>query len=435
MKKILAFIMAIMMLLGSTAMAEFDPTIPTDQVTEVLFWHSFTGDNEAILTEQIAAFEAQYPYIDVNAQYIGGYNVIHTELASANAAGTGVPALCVINVPRLTSYAQDGLVEDLTPYIDAFAADINFDDFYPGMTDMMNNEGHQTALPFGQSGQIFYYNKTLLNEIGVSFPTKMEEMDAFLETVYNYTGKPVLAVHGTDNAYFYCMFTNMGAFMIDTETNTTGLENDAALNLIIKIREWVDKGWVKWVINDVGNTLTLDFTSGAVASILYTSSSYAGYKKKADNGENGVTFEVGIANQPYGAAGTNHQYVAGATLIIPANECNTEAQKAAAFQLACFLTAPTQQLAWATTSSYYVTRQSAATDPQYADAYNGLLGKLPEMASIDLNSYVAKTKHPLFDKCGDIFETYMSEIMTNGMDPTEGWELMCEEINDTLADQ
>ena len=183
MKKILAFIMAIMMLLGSTAMAEFDPTIPTDQVTEVLFWHSFTGDNEAILTEQIAAFEAQYPYIDVNAQYIGGYNVIHTELASANAAGTGVPALCVINVPRLTSYAQDGLVEDLTPYIDAFAAEINFDDFYPGMTDMMNNEGHQTALPFGQSGQIFYYNKTLLNEIGVSFPTKMEEMDAFLETV------------------------------------------------------------------------------------------------------------------------------------------------------------------------------------------------------------------------------------------------------------
>ena len=435
MKKILAFIMAIMMLLGSTAMAEFDPTIPTDQVTEVLFWHSFTGDNEALLTQQIADFEALYPYIDVNAQYIGGYNVIHTELASANAAGTGVPALCVINVPRLTSYAQDGLVEDLDPYIEAYAEAINFEDFYPGMTDMMRNGDHQTALPFGQSGQIFYYNKTLLNEIGVSFPTKMEDMDAFLETVYNATGKPVLAIHGTDNAYFYCMFTNMGAYMIDTETNTTGLESDAALNLIIKIREWVDKGWVKWVINDVGNTLMLDFTSGNVASVLYTSSTYAGYIKKASSGENGAIFEVGIANQPYGSTGNNHQYVAGATLIIPSAECNTQAQKNAAFQLICYLTNPTQQLAWATTSSYYVTRQSAATDPQYADAYNGLLGKLPEMASIDLNSYVAKTKHPLFDKCGDIFETYMSEIMTNGMDPTEGWELMCEEINDTLADQ
>ena len=61
--------------------------------------------------------------------------------------------------------------------------------------------------------------------------------------------------------------------------------------------------------------------------------------------------------------------------------------------------------------------------------------KLPEMAVVDLNSYVAKTKHSLFDKCGDIFENYMSEIMTNGMDPEEGWELMVEEINDTLADQ
>ena len=433
MKKLLALVLAMLMLVSTCAVAEIDPAIPAG--TEISFWYSFTGANETKLTEQIAAFEAANPDIKVNAQYIGGYNVIHTELASANAAGVGVPALCVINVPRLTSYAQDALVEDLTPYIEAFADEINFDDFYEGMTSMMNNEGHQTALPFGQSGQIFYYNKTLLNELGVTFPTKMEEMDAFLETVYNATGKPVIDVHGTDNAYFYCLFTNMGAFMIDTETNTTGLESDVALDLIKKLREWVDKGYINWVINDVGNTLLLDFTSGACASALYTSSVYASYKEKAEAGANGVTFEVGIANQPYGDYGTNHQYVAGATLIIPSAECNTQAQKNAAFKLAAFLTAPAQQLDWATTSSYYITRKSAATDPAYAEAYNALLEQLPETAVIDLNSYVAKTKHPLFDKCGDIFENYMSEIMTNGMDPVEGWELMVEEINDTLADQ
>ena len=435
MKKLLALVLALLMLMSTGAMAEFDPTIPADTVTEITFWYSFTGANETKLTEQIAAFEAANPNIKVNAQYIGGYNVIHTELASANAAGVGVPALCVINVPRLTSYAQDQLVEDLTPYIEAYADEINFADFYEGMTSMMNNDGHQTALPFGQSGQIFYYNKTLLNELGVSFPTKMEEMDSFLETVYNATGKPVIDVHGTDNAYFYCLFTNMGAFMIDTETNTTGLESEIALNMIKKLREWVDKGYIKWVINDVGNTLLLDFTSGACASALYTSSVYASYKQKAESGENGLTFEVGIANQPYGDFGTNHQYVAGATLIIPSAECNTQAQKNAAFKLASFLTAPAQQLDWATTSSYYVTRKSASSDPAYAEAYAAMLEKLPEMAVVDLNSYVAKTKHSLFDKCGDIFENYMSEIMTNGMDPEEGWELMVEEINDTLADQ
>ena len=346
-----------------------------------------------------------------------------------------MPALCVINVPRLTSYAKDGLVEDLTPYINAFAADINFDDFYDGMVDMMNNDGHQTALPFGQSGQIFYYNKTLLESLGLTFPTKMEEMEGFLEAVYTATDKPALAVHGTDNAYFYCMFTNMGAYMIDTETNKTGLESDAALDLIKKLREWVDKGYIKWVINDVGNTLMLDFTSGNVASCLYTSSVYASYKATAEAGKNGVVFNVGMANQPYGSTGNNHQYVAGATLIIPSADCNTQAQKNAAFKLISFLTAPAQQLDWATTSSYYVTRKSASTDPAYAEAYAAMLEKLPETASLDLNSYVAKTKHELFDKCGDIFENYMSEIMTNGMDPEEGWELMVEEINDTLADQ
>ena len=433
MKKLFAVVMAMMLLLSCGAFAEFDTTIP--EGTSFVFWHSFTGANEATLVAQIAEFEAQNPGIDVQEQYIGGYNVIHTELASANAAGVGVPALSVINVPRLTSYATDNLVEDLTPYINAFADEINFADFYDGMVDMMKNGDHQTALPFGQSGQIFYYNKTLLESLNLTFPTKMEEMDAFLETVYNATGKTVIDIHGTDNAYFYCLFTNMGCFMIDTETNTTGLGSDKALELIKKLREWVDKGYIKWVINDVGNTLMLNFTSGESAACLYTSSTYATYKQKAETGANGLTFEVGIANQPYGDYGTNHQYVAGATMIIPSADCNTQAQKNAAFKLICFLTAPEQQLEWATTSSYYVTRKSASTDAQYAEAYNNLLAKLPEMANVDLNSYVAKTKHELFDRCGDIFENYMSEIMSNGMDVEEGWEIMVEEINDTLADQ
>ena len=272
MKKLVALVLAALMLFACTALAEIDPSIPTDQTTEIVFWHSFTGDDEAALLAQIEAFQAEYPYIAVKPQYIGGYNDIHTELASANAAGVGVPALCVINVPRLTSYAKDDVVEDLNPYIEAFADQINFADFYDGMTTAMNNDGKQTALPFGQSGQIFYYNKTLLSELGVTFPEKLEDMDAFLKTVSEATGKPALEIHGADNAYFYCMFCNLGAYMIDVDTNTTGLDAEVALDLIKRIRSWVDAGYVKWVDTDVGNTLRLDFTSGATASVLYTSS-------------------------------------------------------------------------------------------------------------------------------------------------------------------
>ena len=87
MKKLLALVLAALTLLTGAAFAEIDPTIPTDTTTEITFWHSFNGDNEAVLTKQIEAFQTEYPYIKVNAQYIGGYNDIHTELASANAAG------------------------------------------------------------------------------------------------------------------------------------------------------------------------------------------------------------------------------------------------------------------------------------------------------------------------------------------------------------
>lgn len=433
MKKLFSLVLAAIMLLSCTALAEFDKTIPDG--TTFTFWHSFSGANEERLTAQVNAFMEENPGITVDLQYIGGYNAIHTELANANTAGTGSPALSVINVPRLTSYSKDKLVEDLTPYIEAFADEINFDDFYAGMTDMMNNGGYQAALPFGQSGQIFFYNKTLMNEIGVEFPKTIEEFGPWLKTVYDYTGKTVLDVCGNDNAYFYCLFTNADAYMIDVESNTTGLRSEAALNLIKDIRSWVDAGYIKWVDADVSNTLRLDFTSGECAAMLYTSSSYANYKKVAENGENGVTFEVGIGNQPVGISGRNEQYVAGATLIIPSSDCNTQAQKNAAFKLICYLTAPANQLDWVHTTSYYVTRKSASTDPQYAEAYASMLADLPEMEVLDLNVYVAKTKHELFDKCGDIFEQYMSEIMNNKGDVEENWEIMCDEIDDTLADR
>ena len=433
MKKLFSLVLVAIMLLTCTAFAEFDTSIP--EGTTFTFWHSFSGANLDVLQKQVDEFMVLNPGITVDLQYIGGYNAIHTELASANAANSGVPALCVINVPRLTSYSKDKLVDDLTPYINAWPDEINFDDFYPGMTDMMQNDGYQAALPFGQSGQIFFYNKTLMQEIGVEFPKTMEEFGPWLKTVYDYTGKTVLDVHGQDNAYFYCLFTNADAFMIDVATNQTGLNNENALNLIKDLRSWVDAGYIKWVDTDVTNTLKMDFTSGACAAMLFTSSSYANYKQVAENGENGITFEVGIGNQPVGISGRNEQYVAGATLIIPSNPCNTQAQKNAAFKLICYLTAPTQQLEWVHASSYYITRKSASEDPQYADAYAAVLADLPEMAVLDLNVYVAKTKHELFDKCGDIFEQYMSEIMNNGMDPEEGWEILCDEINDTLADK
>ena len=49
MKNLVALLLAALMLLACTALAEIDPSIPTDQTTEVVFWHSFTGADEETL--------------------------------------------------------------------------------------------------------------------------------------------------------------------------------------------------------------------------------------------------------------------------------------------------------------------------------------------------------------------------------------------------
>lgn len=426
MKKILAILLLAVLMLGllPTAMAETNPYLYDGSDVTITYWHSFSNDDYVgVINQIIEDFQAKYPNIHVNAEYIGSYNDIHTALASANAAGVGLPTVATINVPRLTSYAVDNMVDDLTPYFSANS--MTMDDYYDGMIDMMNINGIQTALPWGQSGQIFYYNKSVIcDQLGLTFPATWDEMDAYVNTVYEKTGKPAFSVVANDNAYFYCLFTNQNAFMIDGDYGTkTGLDTDAAKALIKQLQTWAQEGKIQWLYTDAGNTAKLNFTTGETMGVLYTSTLYGTYMKNSQ-------FEVGIALPPKGE--TQNHYVAGATLIMP--RLNDQMQKNAGFLFMEFMTHTEYQLKWAAATSYLPTRKSAVADTA---AYEEYLKGVPELRNIldHLDLYVAKTKSPLFDKCGDIFEDLMAQICNEGMDAEEGWQQLVDEINDCLSDQ
>lgn len=423
MKKFLSLTLALIMLLStSLALAEgidYSVTEPT----EVVFWHSISNDaNIDLLNTMIEDFESQYPLIDIVPEYIGGYNVINTELVAVNAAGVGLPGVAIINVPRLANYGQSGIVEDLTPYIEATNYDLS--DFGPGFIDAMNVDGMQVAMPFMQSGQIFFYNKTVCEELNIAFPDQWEDMEAYCRTIYDATGKPAFTVLGADNAYFYCLFCNVGAYMINDDGVTTGLDKPEALDLIKQLYDWKQKGYIDWLVTDAANTGRLNFVTGETMGLLYTSTLYNNYKETAEG------FEVGIALPP--KALTQYHFVAGGTLIMPAK--NDQKIKNAAWEFIKFLTGTKYQLDWAMSTSYFPTRLSAM---EPSEKYTQYLELLPEMKNVveHLEVYVKKTQHPLFDTCGDIFENNLAKIMVEGVDPDTGWAMLVEEMNDYLADQ
>lgn len=421
MKRTVSFLLAVLMLLCAGSAYAQDIYAVTAPIN-IVFWHSLSNEPDVeLLTRMVKDFEATQPNVTVTMEYIGSYNAINEKLVSAHAAGTGLPGVAIINVPRLTSYAEGGLAEDLTPYIAANAYDTS--DFGAGFVDAMNVKGAQTALPFMESGQVFFYNKTVLDELGLTFPTAWADMDAYVKAVYEKTGKPAISILGYDNAYFYNLFVNVGAYMINEDGKTTGLDNPAAFDLIKQMAEWVDKGYVTWYYSsDAASNAQAAFTAGETMGVLYTTTLYDDYKA-------GSNFEVSIALNP--KAKTAYHMVAGGTLIIPAK--NTQAVKNASFLLASFLAGPKYNVEWAKTTSYLPTRKSVVGTPEYEE----YLKTLPAMRIVveNLDLMVKKTQHALFDTCGDIFERDLSEMMLEDVDLEAGWHKMVDEINAYLADQ
>ena len=201
MKKIIALMLAMIMVLsmaacsggGSTggAAVAAPETTPAEtevkeasfyEVTEpieIIWWHSLEDQYSALIAEVVDGFNASQDLITVKAEYIGALKDLNEKLVAANAAGTGLPAVCTANTDYVASYGEGGVFENLDGYIAATGYDI--DDFSSGLVLSTQYKGTQVAMPFLHSTQVIYYNKTMADANGITIPTKIEDMRAFLE--------------------------------------------------------------------------------------------------------------------------------------------------------------------------------------------------------------------------------------------------------------
>ena len=104
MKKVLALVLALSMMLGMTsALAE----------TTIEFWTVFTGDDGATLQGLINQFNEEHAgTIKVNHTAIAAAD-LYTKLPLAVQTGEGIPDLMIGHVERLPKLAGDGVLTDV----------------------------------------------------------------------------------------------------------------------------------------------------------------------------------------------------------------------------------------------------------------------------------------------------------------------------------
>lgn len=320
MKKLLAVLLCLSMLLPLTALAE-------SESVELTFWIR-TGD--AFLEDQVAAYMAANPQVKITLEPVGSsYGDLRTKfslgiqsgelpdisIAGWSGIGTLYDAGAIVDIASL-----EGSGEVMSDVIETFAQRCLYKDA-------------TIAIPYQVSSPVMYYNKTMLDAAGIAVPNTFDELkeaaaacvqknDAGETTVYGFTT-------ASDINWYICpMIYNFGGSFFDEEGNVT-LTTDAHLKLYTW---WADMVKIGALAPNQHATAQEDFCNGAVAFMFHSCASYRTIKEAV-----GDAFELGVAYFP----GQESQQVnmGGNGIIMFTRD---EARQQAALDLIAYLLQPEQ---------------------------------------------------------------------------------------------
>ena len=253
MKKIAALILALVMILSVASFAA------AEEPTKVIFWHNrAAGANQDALNAAMERFNTTIgaeKNIEAEAVYIGGYPEIYAEVQLSTTAGDQ-PAISVIGNTYVSQMLEDELLADMMPYAQAAGFDTNnlIDAF---MEIAGNTDGELHSLPYIRSTPVFYYNKTMADELGIEIPYEptIEDVVAAAKAAYKVGEDGEVETYGLeilkDAGYLNAAWLwQLGEPMLseegDLETRTSpALDGSSMLTIMTDWYNWVQEGWCR----------------------------------------------------------------------------------------------------------------------------------------------------------------------------------------------
>ena len=355
MKKILALVLSLGLLTGcssnngATTSNEEIVTEITAPV-EITFWHAMSGDLEKTLQSLTDEFTAQNPNITVTLQNQSSYQDLQQKITATVASPKDLPTLTQAYPDWMFNPREEGLVTDLTPYIENETIGFdNYEDILPGLREANTIDGKIYALPFNKSTEVLWYNKTLFDELGLKVPTTYEELAEVSKTIYEKKG---IAGAGFDtlNTY-YTTFLKSEGVSYDNNFDVTSEESVKAFNYYL---EGVKEGYFR--IAGTDKYLSGPFGNETVAMYVGSNAGENFVKQGVDG-----KFEIGVAPYP-----TNASLQQGTDLYVFSTA--TAEQKTAAYEYLKFLTTTENQIKWASATGYMPVRQSAIESEEYKNS-------------------------------------------------------------------
>ncbi len=281
MKKILSLVLTLCMLFSLTNFA-----LAEDVTLE--FWVRNSDD----FVDEIAAFEAANPGVKINQVQVGAnYDDLVAKYNAAQVAGN-LPQVALVGqrhgIPQW--YDAGVLVPAQEWMTEEEQADV-MDNFWIRYT----YNGVRCAVPFGSSTPMLWYNKTMLDELGMNVPETLTQLkEAAIKAVRDVDGDGATDIYGVNfNSdtpwYIQPMVWCFGGTVID-EAGNINMTSDEMVKVFELLAELVSTGALP---ANQHNSAQADFCNGT--SLFYITSCAS--KGKLQNSI-GDKFELGVALFP-----------------------------------------------------------------------------------------------------------------------------------------
>lgn len=417
---------------GEQPAAEQPTEAPPPAEAVTITW-AFWGSPEEAASHKIVAdaFMAEHPEITIEL-WNQPWDDYFTKIQALWASGDSKVIPDVAFLWPTPSYAAQGVLENLDPYIQKSGYDLS--DYWPGLLESAMYDGSVYGLPRDIEVNVLYYNKDLFDKAGVDYPTAdwtWNDLTAAAEklTVKDSNGATTqyaLAMEGVVGKYSKWILQNGGAILDDMRNpSKCTLDEPAAVEAISFFADLMSNGYAMRPadLSQAGGDAGV-FQSDQAAMTIQNTSRVSGFNQAGKN------YDVVVAPIPEG--GKRFNGAGGAAWVMSSGSDN----KDAAWTFLQWLQgADGGEKIYTERGEIFPALQSVAnslafmTDQPPANKQ----GILDEAAASGVGSFGYFPEWNEFD--GSVLQPAMDLIWAGETTPADALPKLCEQVNQFLADK
>jgi len=343
---------------GNSNSSTSDKSSGNGKVTTITFWHGMTGPYQKALNEIISDFNKSQSQYKVVGTAQGNYTTLQQKIMAA-AKSKSLPVIAQTTYTTVPDYSKQGFIEPLDAYMingsdKLTSADLK--DIYPAFLNSSKYEGKYYSIPMSKSTRIMYYNKTLMDKLGVKMPTSWEDIQKIGQQIKS---KGVAAV-GFDKSFdmeFEGLARQAGNPLVSPKNFKVNVDSKKSLEAANLIMDMVNDGTAKTAGEDIYGDK--NFTSGKT---LF----YAGSSAGITHMKQGAPKDLKWGTMPLPSyKGQKATELAGNDIVMFKSASSD--QKKAAWAFMKYLMSKPVTAKWAELTGYVPLRKSALEDQSFQD--------------------------------------------------------------------